>query len=49
MKKKISNLRKISYGKAFEIKISNFIKKENQIKNQWIKDLIYLIKIVLKY
>ena len=31
--KKILNLRKISYRKAFEIKISNFIKIENQIKN----------------
>jgi hypothetical protein len=49
MKKKISNLRKISYGKAFEIKISNFIKIENQIKYQLMKDLIYLINIVLKY
>ena len=49
MKKKISNLRKISYRKAFEIKISNFINIENQIKNQWMKDLINLINIVLKY
>ena len=44
--KKILNLRKISYRKAFEIKISNFIKIENQIKNLWLKDLINLIKIM---